>query len=156
MMREGFWRSRGLDPGSRNDVTDLPARISDLARFPELVWLNEWWWVPPALWAVASYLIGGMFGLLWATMSPPCSCGTARSDQLHHALDGKPRYVSGDFSKNSFWLALVDGRGWLNHHYYQRSTNQGFFWCGRSIRRITSPAPQALGVIWDIHVAPGA
>lgn len=157
MMREGFWRSHIgwiLDP--RNDGTDL-RKISDLARFPELVWLNAWWWVPPAIWALASYLLGGPFGLLWATGVSTILVwhGTFTINSITHWM-GKARYASGDFSKNSFWLALLTmGEGWHNnHHYYQRSTNQGFFWWEIDPTYYLLRLLQALGVVWDIHVAP--
>jgi stearoyl-CoA desaturase (delta-9 desaturase) len=45
-------------------------------------------------------------------------------------VSGSQRYLTGDDSRNNFWLALITlGEGWHNnHHHYQSSTRQGFKW----------------------------
>src|SRR5690606_1909015 len=46
-VRGGFWHSHILwILDANNDPTDL-GKIKDFARFPELVWLNRHWYVPP-------------------------------------------------------------------------------------------------------------
>ena len=39
--------------------------IPDLAKYPELRWLNRWHLVPVVLFAVGTWLVGGWFGFLW-------------------------------------------------------------------------------------------
>jgi hypothetical protein len=55
--------------------------------------------------------------------------GTFFINSLAHVF-GTRRYVTSDTSRNSFVLALITlGEGWHNnHHYYQSTANQGFFW----------------------------
>jgi stearoyl-CoA desaturase (delta-9 desaturase) len=50
-------------------------------------------------------------------------------NSLAHVF-GKQRYVTGDDSRNNWFLAIFTlGEGWHNnHHAYQRSTRQGFRW----------------------------
>ena len=55
--------------------------------------------------------------------------GTCCINSMAHVF-GKPRYETGDDSKNSFLLAIITlGEGWHNnHHRYQSSARQGFYW----------------------------
>src|SRR5208282_634086 len=47
VLREGFvWSHVGWILSRRYAATD-EARVKDLAKYPELVWLDKWWWVPP-------------------------------------------------------------------------------------------------------------
>ena len=45
-------------------------------------------------------------------------------------MRGSKRYVTGDDSRNNWFLALLTmGEGWHNnHHAYQASVRQGFKW----------------------------
>jgi stearoyl-CoA desaturase (delta-9 desaturase) len=69
---------------------------------------------------------------------------------------GKPRYITGDESKNSFALALLSlGEGWHNnHHYYQSATRQGFFWWEVDITYYIIRFMGLLGLVWDIKEVP--
>ena len=157
MKLDGFYRSHVgwiLDP--TNDDTDM-ARIADLSKYPELVWLNQYWYLPPVIWSVASYLIGGVFGLVWGTGVATVLLwhGTFTINSLSHWM-GRTRYKTTDDSKNSAILAIVTmGEGWHNnHHFYQRATNQGFFWWEIDLTYYVLRGLQAVGLIWDIHTPP--
>ena len=69
---------------------------------------------------------------------------------------GKPRYDTGDLSKNSLSLALVTlGEGWHNnHHYYQSSTRQGFFWWEIDITFYILKILSIFGLVWDLNPVP--
>jgi stearoyl-CoA desaturase (delta-9 desaturase) len=157
MKLDGFYRSHVgwiLDP--ENDSTDLK-KVSDLAKYPELVWLNTYWYVPALMWAVGSYLVGGTFLLTWMMFVSTTLLwhGTFTINSITHWM-GRVRYKSGDESKNSLILAIVTmGEGWHNnHHYYQRATNQGFFWWEIDATYYILRLFQAVGLVWDIHVPP--
>ncbi len=157
MKLDGFYSSHvGWILNPENDSTDLK-KIADLAKYPELVWLNTYWYVPALMWAVGSYLIGGMFGLTWGMFVSTTFLwhGTFTINSITHWM-GRVRYKSGDESKNSFILAIVTmGEGWHNnHHYYQRATNQGFFWWEIDMTYYILRLFQAVGLVWDIHVPP--
>ncbi len=115
---------------AQHDGTDLEA-VPDLAKYPELVWLEKNEYVPPFLLAVVCWLLAGWPGLIvgffWSTVLL-YHC-TFFINSLAH-VHGNVRYVTGDDSRNNWWLAVLTlGEGWHNnHHAYQRSTRQGFRW----------------------------
>lgn len=114
----------------QHDETDYDA-IPDLTKYPELVWLNRHPYLPAAVLAVACFALAGWSGLVvgffWSTVL--LYHGTFFINSLAH-VHGNQRYVTGDDSRNNWWLALITlGEGWHNnHHAYQRSTRQGFRW----------------------------
>lgn len=114
----------------QHSATDHDA-LPDLTKYPELVWLDRHPYLPAAVLAVACFLLGGWPGLVvgffWSTVL--LYHGTFFINSLAH-VHGEQRYVTGDDSRNNWWLAVITlGEGWHNnHHAYQRSTRQGFRW----------------------------
>ena len=113
-----------------NGATDFDA-VPDLAKSPELVWLNKHPYLPATVLALGCLALGGWAGLVvgfvWSTVL--LYHGTFFINSLAH-VHGSQRYVTGDDSRNNWWLAVITlGEGWHNnHHAYQRSTRQGFRW----------------------------
>ncbi|HEX6557897.1 MAG TPA: fatty acid desaturase, partial [Longimicrobiales bacterium] len=98
--------------------TDYDA-IPDLARHRELVWLNEHPYIAPTLLALGCFALGGwpmlIVGFFWSTVL--LFHGTFFINSLAH-VHGKQRYVTGDDSRNNWWLALITlGEGWHNNHH---------------------------------------
>jgi stearoyl-CoA desaturase (delta-9 desaturase) len=156
-LKEGFvWSHVGWILSRRYAETDT-ARVNDLAKFPELVWLDRWWWLPPTGLGVGLFLIGGPFALLWGFFVSTVLLwhGTFTINSLTHIF-GSRRYPTTDNSRNNAILAAVTlGEGWHNnHHYYQRSTRQGFFWWEVDPTYIVLRAMAALGLVWDLHEPP--
>jgi stearoyl-CoA desaturase (delta-9 desaturase) len=114
----------------RHEDTDVEA-VPDLARYPEMRWLDRFQLVPAIVLGVACFALGGwgmlVVGFFWSTVL--LYHGTFFINSLAH-VHGSQRYVTGDDSRNNWWLALITlGEGWHNnHHAYQRSTRQGFRW----------------------------
>ena len=131
--------------------------ISDFAKFPELVWLNKWHWVPPTLLGVAVFLVGGWsalwFGFFFSLVLS--WHGTYFINSLAHVF-GRRRYVTTDTSRNSFILALITlGEGWHNnHHYYQSSANQGFFWWELDVSYYILKLLSWVGLVRDLRQPP--
>jgi stearoyl-CoA desaturase (delta-9 desaturase) len=138
------------------EETDL-SRVRDLAKYPELRFLDRNWALVPTAYGVASFLIGGWFGLVWAFLVSTTILwhGTFTINSLCHVL-GSRRFATTDDSKNNFWLALVTmGEGWHNnHHHYFRSANQGFYWWEVDPTFYILRGLERLGLVWDVHVAP--
>lgn len=138
------------------DATDMK-RVKDLARYPELVWLDENKFVPPMVLAIVCTLLGGVTGLavwfLWSTVL--LWHGTFTINSLAHVW-GDRRYDTTDDSKNNFILALLTlGEGWHNnHHHYQASVNQGFFWWEIDITYYVLLAMEKVGLVWDLRKPP--
>ncbi|QQR90986.1 MAG: fatty acid desaturase [Myxococcales bacterium] len=155
--RHGFWYSHvGWILNPKTNGTDYD-RVKDLAKFPELVWLNRWHLIPPVIYAVAFYLVGGWFALFWGFFFSTVLLwhGTFTINSLTH-LWGKRRFESGDDSKNHWLLAIITlGEGWHNnHHYYQSSTRQGFYWWEYDITYYVIRMLGFVGLVWEIREPP--
>jgi stearoyl-CoA desaturase (delta-9 desaturase) len=153
----GFWWSHmGWILARDFEGTDHAA-IKDFARYPELRWLDRWWIVPPIAVGVLSFLVGGWFGLVWAFAVSQVLCwhGTFTINSLSHLWGGR-RYASGDDSRNNPVLAIVTlGEGWHNnHHHYQVSARQGFFWWEVDITYTVLRVLAVLGIVSDLHGVP--
>lgn len=142
----------------RNDATHYEA-VRDLARFRELLWLDRHPYLPAVLLAFACWLVAGLPGL---TAGFCCSTvavwhATFSINSLAH-LTGRRRYVTGDDSRNNWWLAaLTMGEGWHNnHHAYQASVRQGFRWWEYDMTYYALRVLSWLGLVWDLHLPPPA
>jgi stearoyl-CoA desaturase (delta-9 desaturase) len=129
--QRGFWYSHvGWIFTPQHGETDLDA-VPDLTKYPELVWLDRHPYLPATILGVAAWAFAGWSGLVvgfvWSTVL--LYHGTFFINSLAH-VHGTQRYVTGDDSRNNWWLAVITlGEGWHNnHHTYQRSTRQGFRW----------------------------
>lgn len=157
VMREGFWWGHlGWILSDKYESTEC-ARVRDLVKYPELVWLNRWWWVPPTALGVGLFLIGGPFALVWGFFVSTTLLwhGTFTINSLSHMF-GRRRYLTTDNSRNSAVLAVVTmGEGWHNnHHHYQGSVRQGFFWWEFDPTYYVLKVLAALGLVWDLRAPP--
>lgn len=148
----------------------LPTReenVRDLAKYPELRWLNRHHGIPPFLLAAAIFLCGVFLGhrypelhtnglqmIMWGffTSTVLLYHGTFLINSLTHMV-GKQRFRTNDYSKNSFSLALVTlGEGWHNnHHRFPFAESQGFYWWEVDVTHYFLSALSALGLIWDVQ-----
>jgi stearoyl-CoA desaturase (delta-9 desaturase) len=152
----GFWASHvGWIFRPKRNTADFDS-IQDLTRYPELVWLNRFHLVPAILLAVACFLAGGwqmlVVGFFWSTVA--LYHGTFFINSLAHVV-GSQRYVTGDDSRNNWWLALITlGEGWHNnHHHYQSATAQGWRWYEIDISYYLLKALSWTGLVWDLLAA---
>jgi stearoyl-CoA desaturase (delta-9 desaturase) len=157
MKLEGFWWSHvGWILSTKHEQTEWE-QIPDLAKYPELRWLNRFQIVPSLVYCVALFLAGGSFALVWGYFVSTVLLwhGTFTINSLMHWM-GRRRYATTDESRNSLTLALVTlGEGWHNnHHYYPRSTAQGFFWWEIDITFYVLRALSLVGLVWDLHTPP--
>jgi stearoyl-CoA desaturase (delta-9 desaturase) len=157
VKQSGFWWSHmGWILARDLEGTDA-SRIRDFARYPELRWLDRWWFVPPVAAGVLTFAIGGFFALIWgfAVCQVLCWHGTFTINSLSH-LWGSRRYVTDDDSRNNPVLAVITmGEGWHNnHHHYQVSARQGFYWWEIDCTYYVLRALAAVGLIWDLHGVP--
>ncbi|HVU03658.1 MAG TPA: acyl-CoA desaturase [Polyangiaceae bacterium] len=133
------------------------SRVRDLAKYPELVFLNRFHLVPPIVYGVVLYLLGGTWALGWGLLVSTVLLwhGTFTINSLSHVFGGR-RYRTTDESRNNYFLALVTmGEGFHNnHHYYQRSANQGFYWWEFDATYLVLRALALVGIVWDVHRPP--
>ncbi len=157
MKRDGFfWSHMGWLLSQGYTKTDTK-RIPDLVKYPELVWFDRWYWVPPLLMTLLFWGLGGWWALTWGVGVSTVMLwhGTFTINSLSHWM-GRVRYKTRDESKNSLILAIVTmGEGWHNtHHYYQRATNQGFFWWEIDATFYVLKVLSWVGLVWDLHTPP--
>jgi stearoyl-CoA desaturase (Delta-9 desaturase) len=140
----------------RNDATDY-AVVQDLTRCSELMWLDRQPYLPAAALAFATWMLAGLPGLAVGFCCSTVAVwhATFSINSLAHVL-GRQRYVTGDQSRNNWLLALLTmGEGWHNnHHAYQASVRQGFFWWEYDLTYYTLRALSWLGLVWDLRVPP--
>ncbi|MES1021572.1 acyl-CoA desaturase [Gloeocapsa sp. BRSZ] len=131
--------------------------VKDLTRYPELLWLEEYHFVPPILLAVVCYLAYGWLGLFWGFFVSTTILyhTTFAINSLCHVF-GNKRYETGESSKNSLWLALITlGEGWHNnHHRYPLAACQGFFWWEIDISYYVLVVLSWFGIVWDLKQPP--
>ncbi len=153
----GFWWSHvGWILSTRYDETRFES-IKDFARFPELVWINKYFLVPPIAMFVGLFLAGGLPWLVWGGFIPTVLLwhGTFTINSLSHIF-GKRRYLTTDTSKNNWLLALITcGEGWHNnHHYHQNTANQGWFWWEVDLSFYVLKAMSWVGLVSDLRLPP--
>ena len=140
---------------SRGQVTMNVNRIADFAKYPELMWLHRYEQLPAFVLAVICLAVAGWPGLIvgffWSTVA--VYHGTFCINSLAH-LVGKRRYVTGDDSRNNWLLAIITmGEGWHNnHHAYQSSARQGFYWWEYDPTFYLLTLLQRLGLVWNLKL----
>ncbi|MEO0478603.1 MAG: acyl-CoA desaturase [Planctomycetota bacterium] len=163
----GFWWSHILwFTTPKYYRTDL-RQVRDLARYPELVFLDRFDLLAPLTLAVLSYLLGAFAPASWNTSGPQMLVwgflvstivlfhGTFTINSFGH-LFGRRRYDTPDQSKNNVFLALITlGEGWHNnHHHYPVSTRQGFFWWEIDLTYYVLRAMSLVGLVRDLRPVP--
>ena len=158
-VRQGFWHAHlGWFFTEEHKYTDLRA-VPDLAQYPELVWLDRHPYLPAFLAGFVVWLLAGWSGLVvgffWSTIV--LWHATFSINSLAHIV-GRPRYVTGDQSRNNVWLALLTfGEGWHNnHHHYESAARQGFRWYEIDISYYLLKALAAAGLVWDLRSPPAS
>lgn len=161
-----FWAHIGwvMSPSNARTRVEL---VPDLARFPELVWLDRNHHAAPVSLAVGLFA----FGSWLAAASPGLGVSGAQllavgfflsTTVLYHVTFavnsightvGRRRYQTGDASRNGFLLALVTaGEGWHNnHHRYPASERQGFYWWEVDMTHYVVALLALAGVVWDVR-----
>ena len=133
--------------------------VKDLTKYPELVWLDKQVYLPAILLGFGVWAWGGwamlVVGFFWSTVLL-FHC-TFFINSLAH-VSGSQRYLTGDDSRNNFWLALITlGEGWHNnHHHYQSSARQGFLWWEVDVSFYVLRAMACFRLVWDLRAPPAA
>lgn len=156
-VRHGLWWSHvGWVLDDNRHDTDLN-KVKDLTKYPEIMWLERFHWIPGLMLAVGCYLYGGWPAVVWGGVVSTVVLyhGVFLVNSLCHVW-GKRRFETTDASRNNAFVAIVTlGEGWHNnHHHYQSSANQGFFWWEVDISYYTLKAMSAVGLVWDLRKPP--
>ncbi len=166
----GFiWSHIGWMTSSKNFPTNYDS-IRDLAKFPELVFLNRFDLVVPAIFGAALYVAGALLArfapglettggqlFVWGFFVSTVILlhGTLFINSMAHVIGGR-RFETQDDSRNNLILALITlGEGWHNnHHRYMSSARQGFYWWEVDITYYLLKGLAAMGLVWNLRAVP--
>jgi stearoyl-CoA desaturase (Delta-9 desaturase) len=156
-VKRGFWYAHVGWIFDRSRRHDDRSNVADLARFPELRWIDKHHWALIVAWAFGCYAVAGMGGLVWGFVVSTLAVfhGTLLINSLAHVW-GWRRYATTDDSRNNPLLALLTlGEGWHNnHHRYMSSARQGFFWWEIDVSYYLIRALAWLGIVWEVREPP--
>jgi stearoyl-CoA desaturase (delta-9 desaturase) len=156
-VQKGFWYSHiGWVLASEHDHYD-DGEVRDLVKYPELRWLDRWHVIPVLAYIGVTATFGGLRGVCWwyCLSTVVLWHGTFTINSLSHVF-GKRRYATTDDSRNNWLLAIITmGEGWHNnHHRWQTSTCQGFFWWEYDFTYYILKVLAVFGVVRDLRRPP--
>lgn len=168
----GFWWAHaGWFLTRRHYRTPLWA-VRDLARYPELRWLNRFDLAAPVAYGAAMFGLGealaaagadtgGWQMLVWGYVLPTVALMhvTFMVNSVAHRAGSKGRpFETRDRSRNLGWLALLSmGEGWHNnHHRYAASARLGFRWWQLDLAWAGLRLLEMAGLVSDLRHPPPA
>lgn len=145
----------------------------DLARFPELVWVNRFHYLFPLVVLAACVLLGqytaafghsglGLASAVWLFFLPTAlslHASFAVNSLTHGFKPGfwhRRPYQTSDTTTNVWWLAIPTlGAAWHNnHHRYMNSARAGFRWFELDLTYAILKLLALLGLVWDLRPVP--
>jgi stearoyl-CoA desaturase (delta-9 desaturase) len=167
---DGFWWSHVGWLLARENYGTRLEEVRDLARFPELRFLDRFDALVPLASIPAFYALGALLArlapglgtsgpqmLVWGFVVSTLvlyHC-TFAINSIAHRFGSRP-YATRDQSRNNAWLALLTlGEGWHNnHHRYPGAARQGFRWWELDLSWYGLRVLAALGLVWDLQPVP--
>jgi len=167
---DGFWWSHVGWLLARENYRTRLEEVRDLARFPELRFLDRFDALVPLLSIPAFYALGAALArlapglgtsgpqmLVWGFVVSTVALyhGTFAINSIAHRFGSQP-YATRDQSRNNALLSLLTlGEGWHNnHHRYPGAARQGFEWWELDVSWYGLRLLAALGLVWDLHPVP--
>ncbi len=154
----------------KQKLEDFFAKVPDLAKYPELRWLDRHHNAAALLYlffvAGIGYMVEIKMPQLHTTMAQFIVWGFFVSTvMLYHVtfsinslthLWGTRRYKTNDDSRNNFLLGvLIMGEGWHNnHHKYAGSVRQGFYWWEIDVTYYILKTLSWFHIVWDLRAPP--
>ena len=149
----GWWHGHLGWLFARDLLSPQFGTVRDLTKYPELVWLDRLWMLPPALLAVACYGIDGWSGVVYGYCLSAVVVFhvTFAVNSLGHLFGGR-RFETADGSRNNPVLGyLAMGDGWHNnHHRAPYSARHGFAWYEFDITYQLIRVFALLGLVWGV------
>lgn len=158
-IQQGFWYSHCLWFMYHKNLKARYDLIRDFATFPELRFLEKYWYFSPLILMLVLYLMGGWNAMVWGFFVPAVFVNhvTYCVNSVVHMF-GYRRYKTSDTSRNN-WLVsiLAFGEGWHNnHHRFSGSTRQGFTWYEIDITYYILKVLSWFHIVWDLKPIPEA
>lgn len=169
-VHHGFWWSHMGWFMSRKHYYYNPDRVKDLSRFPELVFLDRYDSLIPALLFISLFVAGALLHkfapqlgtsagqmVVWGFCISTIALfhTTVTINSASHVF-GSKRFKTKDNSRNNILLAFLTwGEGWHNnHHHYPAAACQGFMWWEIDLTYYILKLMEKIGIIWDVRSVP--
>ena len=130
----GLWAHMGwimTGQAMHSNSAQLLPYVPDLRKDKFHVWISRWHWVPLTVLGVILLAVGGWQFVMWGIFLRT-AVGLHFTWLVNSATHmwGSQRFLTGDDSKNSFWVAILTfGEGWHNnHHAHPQSARHGLAW----------------------------
>jgi stearoyl-CoA desaturase (delta-9 desaturase) len=155
----GFWHAHigWVFDGGHDEP--LLSNVKDLARFPELRFLDACKWLPLVAYAIGCYAIAGLGGVVWGFVVSTIALdhATFLVNSLAH-LRGSVRHLMSARARNNPFIAILTlGEGWHNnHHRYETSARHGFVWWEIDLSYWTIKLLACLRLVWDVREPPAS
>lgn len=165
-----FWSHMGWVMTKKNANLDPYPLVPDLAKYPELCYLNKHQKIAPfsmlGLLFLTGYLIEKFLPQTGTTMGQVVVwCFFVSTIVLHHCtflvnslchLQGTKRFKLDNEARNNWLVALLTmGEGWHNnHHRYPSSERQGFYWWEIDVTHYILKVLSWFGLVWDLREPP--
>jgi len=155
----GFWHAHiGWVFDGTHDATSL-STVKDLARFPELRFLDAFKWLPLIAYASGCYAIAGLGGVVWGFVVSTIALdhATFLVNSLAH-LRGSVRHRTNAHARNNPFIAFLTlGEGWHNnHHRHEASARHGLVWWEVDLSYWTIRLLALMHVVWDVREPPAS
>jgi stearoyl-CoA desaturase (delta-9 desaturase) len=154
----GLWAHMGwimTGKAMHNKLDSLLPYVPDLRKDKFHVWISKWHWVPLTLLGVMLLEVGGLPYLMWGIFARTVF-GLHSTWLVNSATHmwGSQRFVTGDTSTNSFWVAILTfGEGWHNnHHAVPQAARHGLTWYEIDLNWYGIWALRTLGLAWDVSL----
>ena len=172
-LHKGFWYAHmGWFVDIKNINTDLDM-VSDLSKYPELVFINKYHYLFPYLLMAIIFFVGeyttifgsevaGLSAIIWGFfLSTMLSLqATFAVNTIMHgfmpSLFCYRTFPTNDTSTNNWLLAIFTmGASWHNnHHWFMSSARAGFNWWEIDLTFYILKVLQLLGIVWDLKEVP--
>ena len=155
---QGFWQCWfGSHVERLGGVVDVRQVAADLMRYPELVWLHRWPYVPTVGLGAAIWWIGGftLFALGFVLSRVLILHAVSAVNFFCHRSGYRP-FATLDTSTNNVLIAILTfGEGWHNnHHRFPRAARAGVRWWEVDPIYYTIRFCAAVGLIWGVREIP--
>jgi len=151
---KGFWYSHIgwiFDPAMQGYNAK---KIADFGKYPELRFLDKYYWLPTLSVAILIFTIGGISAFVWGYLLTIICLYQASYcvNSLAHVY-GTRRFETDDHSRNNIFLAIITlGEGWHNnHHHCKSSCRQGYKWWEIDMTFYLLTVLSWVGIVKDIR-----
>ena len=165
-VQKGFlWSHVGWIVCKKYNKTETKI-VQDLAKYPELQFLNKHYIIVPVILAASLFFLGEAIDTKWRHLHTSgfemlawgffvsttlLYHGTFTINSLSHVF-GTQRFETSDTSRNNFWLSLLTlGEGWHNnHHRFPYAEKHGLRWWEFDPTHYVLKILSVFHIVWDL------